>query len=134
MLSNVRVSSQQVVIKFVHFKHHQGKPVSIIIPAQPGDICPVQALQSYLLERGHQSGPLFCDKNFHPISYNTFNAWFRQLVVLCNIQGQLNLHSMRIGAATNAAMRGVSSSKIKLMGRWKSSAYLSYIRIPKITM
>ena len=133
-MSNVSVIGNQITIKFLHFKHHQGKPVSILIPPQGQDVCPVRTLQSYLKERGTAPGPLFCHKNFDPISYNTFNVWFRQLLILCGIKGQLNLHSLRIGAATNASMRGVPSSKIKLMGRWKSSAYLRYIRIPKVIM
>ncbi|KAL1260410.1 hypothetical protein QQF64_008237 [Cirrhinus molitorella] len=37
-------------------------------------------------------------------------------------------HSFRIVAATTAAERGVPESTIKLLGRWSSSAYETYIR------
>jgi len=37
-------------------------------------------------------------------------------------------HSFRIGAATNAAIKGVSVDKIKTAGRWKSDAFKSYIQ------
>ena len=40
-------------------------------------------------------------------------------------------HSFRIGAASTAASRGVEDSLIKTLGRWRSSAYLLYVRIPR---
>ena len=40
-------------------------------------------------------------------------------------------HSFRIGAALTAASRGVEDSLIKTLGRWRSSAYLLYVRIPR---
>ena len=43
-------------------------------------------------------------------------------------------HSFRIGTATHSAMRGYSYSQIASMGRWISSAFTNYIRIPKIIL
>ena len=37
-------------------------------------------------------------------------------------------HSFRIGAATT---RGVEDSVIKTLGRWESTAYIQYVRIPR---
>ena len=40
-------------------------------------------------------------------------------------------HSFRAGAATTAAKAGVEDSVIKALGRWESSAYLIYMRLPE---
>ncbi len=40
-------------------------------------------------------------------------------------------HNFRSGAATAAAERGVEDATIKMLGRWKSSAYQLYIRTPR---
>ena len=40
-----------------------------------------------------------------------------------------NTHSFRIGAATSAKQAGISDSHLKAMGRWRSDAYLKYIRV-----
>ena len=41
-------------------------------------------------------------------------------------------HSFRIGAASYAADRGFSDAQIRMLGRWKSNAFLCYIRAPSL--
>ena len=40
-------------------------------------------------------------------------------------------HSFHIGAATAAVAAGVEDSLIKILGRWESSAYQTYVRVPR---
>ena len=42
-------------------------------------------------------------------------------------------HSFRISAASFAAERGMSDAQIRALGRWKSNAFLKYIRIPSLS-
>ena len=41
-----------------------------------------------------------------------------------------NTHSFRIGAATTARQANIPDAIIKMLGRWKSDAYQSYIKTP----
>ena len=40
-------------------------------------------------------------------------------------------HSFHIGAATTAARIGMDAALIQTLGRWRSSAYQLYIKIPR---
>ena len=86
----------------------------------------------YVAMRGATAGPLFC---FHDGSFLTrdkfvIGVW--QLLVAAGIDpNPYSGHSFRIGAATTAAHAGMDAALIQTLGRWKSSAYQLYIRIPR---
>ena len=40
-------------------------------------------------------------------------------------------HSLQIGAATTAVACGIEDSLIQALGHWKSSAFTTYIQMPK---
>ena len=40
-------------------------------------------------------------------------------------------HSFRRGAATTALDKGLGDATIKMLSRWKSEAYIRYIRTPR---
>ena len=129
---NVQICEQQIRVTFMSYKHHQGKPVTLLIPAQCDAPCPVLALRAYFHVRGNSPGPLFCHPGVKPISYQCYNKWFQCLLKVLEIKEVYGLHSFRIGAATLAASRNISSVLIQQMGRWHSNAYSRYIRIPVV--
>ena len=64
------------------------------------------------------NGPLFVFGDGRPLTRQRF-------------VGSYAGHSFRIGAVTTAAARGLEDSTIQTLDRWKSLAYLEYIRIPR---
>ena len=96
------------------------------------DICPVVALLTYMAQRGQQEGPFFRFRDGFPLTKTRFVTRFRAAleeagVSCCDYSG----HSFWIGAATAAAKAGIEDFTIQLLGRWTSSAFLTYIRTPK---
>lgn len=93
------------------------------------DLCPVAALLCYLARRGAAPGPLFRLEDGTPLSRPLLVARLRQALLAIGLNCNLYAgHSLRIGAATAAAARGLEDSTIRTLGRWRSSAYHAYIR------
>jgi integrase len=94
-------------------------------------LCPVTALLAYLAIRPSVPGPLFLFENGLTLSRPRLIRALHQVLLLASIDdSRYGGHSFRIGAAMAAAKAGVSESMIQTIGRWKSSAYLLYIRTP----
>ncbi|KAG1955732.1 putative nuclease HARBI1 [Pimephales promelas] len=76
--------------------------------------------------------PLFIDDDNLPASRHWFQ---RNLKSTLNSSGipteQFSSHSFRIGAATTAAQRGLPDHQIKMLGRWSSQAFETYITLDK---
>ena len=112
-----------------------GAGVTIFLGKTGQSICPVAALLSYMVLRGSTPGPLFKFQDGSPLSKPKLLADLRQAL---EHQGfdcvGITGHSFRIGAASTAARVGLEDSLIQTMGRWRSSAYLRYIRIPGRTL
>ena len=106
--------------------------VQAYLGATQSDVCPVKALLDYIQVRSPDPGPLFVFQSGKLLSRqdlvrNLHEALVREGIPASNYKG----HSFRIGAATTAARCGLEDSLIQSLGRWKSTAYLSYIRIPR---
>jgi site-specific recombinase XerD len=106
---------------------------SIFIFNLPTPIQPYQSLNFFLHQRKSQItsslDPLFIDDDNLPASRHWFQ---RNLKSILNSSGiptkQFSSHSFRIGAATTAAQRGLSDHQIKMLGRWSSHAFETYVR------
>ena len=93
-------------------------------------LCAIRSLLAYLTLRGDAPGPLFLFRDRRPLSRALLTSWLCDILSSAGIQGNFSSHSFRIGAATVAARNGIPDHQIQALGRWTSSAYLSYIRTP----
>ena len=108
------------------------KGVKLCVGRTDSDLCPVGALLSYLQCRGSAPGPLFVFKDGQFLSRKRFVELVRDGLARTDVdQEKYCGHSFRIGAATTAAAKGIEDSVIKTLGRWESTAYLQYVRIPR---
>ena len=73
--------------------------------------------------------PLFLDKGGSAISKSTFSGRLAELAAAVGVEGKVTPHSLRIGAATAAWRAGFSDSQIQALGRWKSRAFMRYLRM-----
>ena len=121
-------------VTFSHYKHSYNQhPFSLIISRQP-TFCPVQYCLNYFNLRGFTPGPLFIMPDGSPIQRAVFCNKLKTVLKLCDLDpSRYKGHSFRIGAASHAAERGLSDAQIRSMGRWKSNAFLKYIRISSVS-
>ena len=106
--------------------------VEIFLGATKGDVCPVRALVDYLGTRPATPGPLFLLQSGSPLTRVVLVAKVQEALQQAGLNHKdYNGHSFRIGAATSAAQKGLEDSLIQTLGRWKSEAYKSYIKLPR---
>lgn len=108
------------------------KGIHLFLGRTQSDICPVKALLNYLVVRGKTEGPLFQFPDGTYLTRHRLVSAVREAVGKAGLDpAKYCGHSFRIGAATTAAKKGMEDSTIKTLGRWRSLAYLEYIRIPR---
>ena len=95
--------------------------------------CPFRTLEEYVSLRTPGVGQLFWHFDKSPLTRYQFSAIVKKSLLSQNISSEgITSHSFRIGACTHFAMAGVSDEDLKKMGRWASSVYQRYIRIPSM--
>ena len=111
---------------------------NLLLPRLPGSpFCPVRALSHlHALKdelcrhrRFADSNYLFPLPNGRPLAHQRLRLEFTLILRLLNLNcNEFNLHSFRIGAATDLFARGISSDIIKILGRWKGDSHQVYTR------
>jgi len=126
--------TQSIHLNIRHSKTDQcGKGTNVIIPQNKGDISVLQKTRQYLAVRPPIEGAFFCHFGGKPLTRYQFTAVLKKALEKLGLNGlNFKTHSFRIGAATMAALNGLSEEEIQVAGRWKSLAFKSYIRIPQI--
>ena len=108
-----------------------------LLPKLPGHpLCPVTALAAaFALDPlPHREGPAFWLSHigvWKPLTYPTFLTRFRTLLsALGRDPASFAAHSFRRGGASWAFAQGLPGEFIKILGDWRSQAYLGYLEIP----
>lgn len=124
------IPNRVVKVTFRHFKHSNGRTFELSIYPTSTNHCPVKSMQQYLSIRPPLQGPLFLLPSGEPVSKSNFSSALSNTIKFLNLPAaSYKSHSFRIGAATYSAIQGYSDQQIRLMGRWRSNAFLKYIRV-----
>ena len=126
-------------LKFFKFKHSDtvrnprkqksALPIMTFTKKQVKRFCPVRIMFRYLKVRGPKKGQLFLKENGDGVSYYSFNSVMKKCISGVGLpEGSYGTHSFRIGRSTDLHSLGYTESQIKVFGRWKSGAFLNYIR------
>ena len=123
-----------IKLTFHDFKHNYNqRPFSLVVNRQDNH-CPVQLILDYLALRGNAAGAIFLTIQGTPVPRVLFADLLCQTIKYCGLDPSCYKgHSFRIGAASYAADRGFSDAQIRIQGRWKSNAFLKYIRVSTVS-
>ena len=132
-LVDVQGQIQALQLTLHNYKHKNSGPPFVIFIYPERSCCPVQLILNFLAVQGAVSSPLFCWPDGSLIIRSYFVEQLNAALTFCNLDTKLyKAHSFRIGAASWASAKGFSDSQIRLLGCWKSSAFLRYIRTPSL--
>ena len=116
-----------------NYKHKNSGPPFVIFIHPERSCCPIQLILNFLAVRESVSGPLFCQPDGSPITRSYFVERLNAALKFCNLDTKLyKAHRFRIGATSWASAKGFSDSQTRLLGCWKSSVFLRYIRTPSL--
>ncbi|CAC5394284.1 unnamed protein product [Mytilus coruscus] len=118
-------------LHLTHSKGDQtGKGISFDIRKTDSPVCPIQLLKRYLTVRPNKNGPLLCHFSGKYVSRYQFSGILSKALNVIGIDSSgYKSHSFRIGAASEASAKEISNEEVMKLGRWKSVAYRSYIRL-----
>ncbi len=134
----VAICASGLLVTFTHTKTIQagGRSIQIPITSIPGSpLCPLRAFTRMAeLIPAPPHSPAFLvleDGKFVPLTQPAFVDKLRSLLQRLQLpQDSFTGHSFRRGGASWAFASGVPGELIKLVGDWKSDAYLAYLHAP----
>ena len=106
------------------------KPAKLLVPpAVEGSPCPVQALKAFLKIRPPGPGPLFRTQAGRHLSSRKVNTVLKACARNCGWDHtKFSSHGFRAGRTTDLVEMNLGDSLIRQSGRWRSTAYMTYIR------
>ena len=109
--------------------------VDIFLGRTGTSIRPVQAIVRYIAVRSQSPGPLFIRSDGSPLTRGFLVSQMQAVLRSIGLdESKYNGHSFRIGAAATAAQMGLQDSLIQTLGRWRSDAYKTYLKIPRLQL
>lgn len=97
------------------------------------EVCPVRLAAAFSSVRPSTGVQWLVHEDGSPLTRFQFWAVLKLSLERLGLRSaDYGTHSFRIGAATSAAARGLPAAAIQDLGRWKSSAYKSYVRLDKL--
>ena len=112
-----------------------GKEVIIDIYASHGLLCPVKAYEKWLRTKppADSESPAFRDEHGTPLTGRKLNKILKRCLEkhIDYKSGFVSSHSFRAGIASLMGTLGYSDSQIKAVGRWSSSAFENYLKLPR---
>ena len=130
-LSKIRFSPHFFTIFLKHSKTDSSEAGVFIKTCRLNTcFCPYSSMTRYLkICLPTLDSPLFILPNGLPMTALWFREYLAFVISKCGLSPtHYTGHSFRIGAATTTAKLGLPINSIKLLGRWSSSAYESYMR------
>ena len=126
-------------IHLVHPKEarlSQGVKVDLFaIEGEESWACPVKAYEAYMGTgcQGNENEPFVREEDGRNYTGADFNRDLKKLLVgiIDYKEGAVTSHSFRAGLATWMARAGYSDEEIMLTGRWRSQAFLNYVKTPR---
>ena len=97
-----------------------------------GKFCPVAAVEKLRRNRtGNKNKPFMTRKNGKIVTKKWLNGFLKKaLAKMVDYENEtVSSHSFRSGVATAMARCGYSDEEIQRQGRWRSEAFLKYIRL-----
>ena len=134
-VGDVPLANGKLWIHLKSYKHSNPFSTKIHMKPVPHKYCPVNAFCKYIKVHGQRAGPFFATRYCKGISRDKVAKTLQLCLENCRLYSKsYNTHSFRIGRITVLAQAGTPYSKIQTIGRFKSTAYLKYIKPTIISM
>lgn len=93
-------------------------------------ICALCVVHSFIsIFPYHPSSWLFPTSTGSPLTYQMYNILLKQAAARAGLDpATISSHSLRAGAATQAAQAGFQGHEVQRLGRWRSQAFTTYMR------
>ena len=128
-------SPKCVIISFSSYRHSPSLLPKLKITSRPSLFCPVRLLFEFIQVRPQGEGSLFVFPGSQPVTSSYLYSIISQCLLKSGLDPKVyKPHSFRIGATTEASVQGFSDSQIAAMGRWQSSAFRRYVKLPTIML